>query len=235
MIQLTSRERELLTRMLVSHAYREKLAAIRFEEALALIPGGETQNYWLQVIEEEKEHYQGCIQVADELDIDLEALVEARMHRQPPGIPPFSNWLDVLLAHALNDKAGYYVLLGLIDSKIESYAALACHIVSEEESHGACGAAALVGYFSSQETSERHKRDALGRHIDAAIRCLGRPGTQGDREAVQLGLKTKPANETIVEFCSYVKSVVNQLPCHDQFSMLSIGSIGGSEERRVCS
>jgi 1,2-phenylacetyl-CoA epoxidase catalytic subunit len=229
MTELISSEKELLTQMLVSHAYREKLAAVRFEEALSFLPAGETGNYWLNVIAEEEEHYQGCLHVANELNIELEPLVMARMSKQPLGIPPFCHWLDVLLAHAFNDKAGYYVLLGLIESKVKPYAALAGKIVAQEESHGTCGAAALVKYYPTQEVRDHLKRDALARYIDAAIRCLGRPNTLGDRKAVRFRLKTKSASETIREFCSYVRGILNQLPDHDQLIMTSLNSISESE------
>lgn len=222
MSQFTCSEKELLTRMLVSHAYRERLAANRFKEALALLPRNEPEGYWLHVVEEEEEHLRGCHQVASELGIDLEPLVEARMQRQPPGIPPFREWLDVLLAHALNDKAGYYVLLGLTESRVKPYARLARAIVSDEASHGAYGSVALVKYFARHELRDDVLRETLGRHIAAALRCLGRPDTKGDRDAVGFGFKTRPARETIKEFWSYVDDLLRQLNCQQKISRVHL-------------
>jgi hypothetical protein len=213
MVNLNSPKEILLARMLVSHAYREQLAAQRFTEALSLLPEGESESYWLHVITEEEEHYRGCLRVAAELGIDLPPLVQARMLRNPPGIPPFKTWLDVLMAHAFNDKAGYFVLLGIIDSTVAPYAELAREIVAEEESHGSHGVAALFKYYPVCELCEHSKRAILTQHVEASIRCLGRPFTPGDCEAVRLGLKTKPAAKTVNDFCAYVGGVLEGIGC----------------------
>lgn len=222
MSQFTRSEKELLTRMLVSHAYREHLAAKRFKEALAFLPTDESEAYWLHVVEEEEEHLRGCYQVASELDIDLKPLIEARMLRQPQGIPPFRDWYDVLLAHAFNDKAGYYVLLGLIECEVKPYARLARVIVSEEASHGAYGAVALVKYFARQRLKDSITREMLSKHIAAALRCLGRPHTKGDRDAVDFGFKTRPASQTIKEFWSYVDDILRQLYTLEEISRVHL-------------
>jgi 1,2-phenylacetyl-CoA epoxidase catalytic subunit len=222
MSQFTRSEKELLTRMLVSHAYRERLAAKRFKEALALLPTDESADYWLHVVAEEEEHLRGCYQVASELDIDLGRLVEARMLRQPQGIPPFSDWLDVLLAHALNDKAGYYVLLGLTESRVKPYARLARAIVSDEASHGAYGLMALVKYFARQRLKDDVTKDMLSQHIAAALRCLGRPNTKGDRDALDFRFKTRPASQTIKEFWSYVDEILKQLYTREETSRVHL-------------
>jgi 1,2-phenylacetyl-CoA epoxidase catalytic subunit len=215
MARLTLTEKDLLTRMLTSHAYRERLAAERFREALSLLPLHESETYWLGVIDEEQEHYVGCLDVAKQIRIDLEPLVASRMTRQPPGIPCFETWLDVLLAHAFNDKAGYYVLLGLMRSKVTPYAKLASHIVAEEESHGAMGVKALVTYYPASNESDHVKQETLIRHLDAAVRCLGRPNSWRDKEAVSAGLKTRPASVTITDFCAYADEVLERLDCQN--------------------
>jgi 1,2-phenylacetyl-CoA epoxidase catalytic subunit len=200
--------------MLTSHAYREKLAAERFSDALRLLPLYESEEYWRNVIEEEEEHYRGCLAVAKEVGIDLAPLVDSRLLMAPEGIPAFHTWLDVLLAHAFNDKAGYYVLIGLKGSKVGPYARLAEDILVEEDAHGIAGASALVNFYASQIESEE-RGQALLKHLDAAVWCLGRPGTRGDADAVRLGLKTRSSSDTLREFCSYVDAMLVKLDRHD--------------------
>lgn len=213
MTKLNESEKELITKMLGSHAYREKLAADRFKEAVRLSPTVEDRNYINHIVEEETRHYQGCLRVARELDIDLELFVNARMLVDPPGIPPFEDWLDVLLAHSLNDRAGYHVITGLIDSKVAAYARLASMIASEEESHGETGAAALVKYYPLCDHPQ--KKDKLVTHLDSAIRCLGKPNSRNDAEAIRMGLKTKSSLQTIAEFCDAVDPILVKLGCED--------------------
>ncbi len=56
MARLDPYEHRLLSNMLTSHAYREKLAADRFRYALTLMPTSESNSYWSSVISEEEEH-----------------------------------------------------------------------------------------------------------------------------------------------------------------------------------
>lgn len=208
MERLTQSEIEILTRMLTSNAYREKLAAQRYEQAVDLATTGAARKYVLHVAEEEWDHYHKCLKVARELDIDLEPLVDQRMTADPPGIPPFNNWLDVLLAHTFADKAGYFILAALVNSKVRPYAEMAAEIAAEEERHGNYGASLLEDFYCRTDFDEKAKQQMLVDHIDAGVRCLGQPNTRGDREAVSLGLKTKPAAEIIRDFCSYADDIL---------------------------
>lgn len=219
MSRLNGSERELITKMLGSHAYREKLAAERYTQAVDLSPTPGDRRYLNHIVEEETDHYRGCLRVAKELGIDLESQVNARMLLDPPGIPPFEEWLDVLLAHSLNDRAGYHVITGLIGSKVSAYARLALEIVSEEEAHGENGAASLVKYYPRCDHPQ--KKDKLVTHIDSAIRCLGKPNTENDAKAIEMGLKTKPSLQVIGEFCDAVDPILLSLGCEDLLPIAS--------------
>ena len=221
MERLTQAEIEILTRMLTSNAYREKLAAVRYEAAVDLAITPQDRKYVLHVAEEEWEHYHKCLQVAKELDIDLEPLVNQRMTVEPPGIPPFNNWLDVLLAHTFADKAGYFILAALVNSKVSQYAEMAAEIAAEEERHGNHGASLLEEFYSRTECDEKAKHEMLMAHIDAGVRCLGQPNTRGDREAVALGLKTKPAAEIIRDFCAYADDILVRIRREDLIPLSS--------------
>lgn len=213
MSTLNGSEKELITKMLRSHAYREKLAAERYKQAVDLSPTLEDRSYLNHIVEEETDHYRGCLRVASELDIDLESSVNARMLLDPPGIPSFEGWLDVLLAHSFNDRAGYHVITGLVGSKVNAYARLASEIVSEEQAHGENGAASLIKYYPLCDHPQ--KKDKLVTHIDSAIRCLGKPNSKNDAEAINLRLKTKPSSQLINEFCDAVDPILVNLGCED--------------------
>lgn len=210
---LNGSEKDLITKMLGSHGYREKLAVERYKQAADFAPTPTDRSYLKHIVEEETDHYMGCLRVAGELDIDLESHVNARMLLDPPGIPLFENWLDVLLAHSLNDRAGYHVITGLIGSKVSAYARLASEIVSEEEEHGEYGAAALVKYYPLCDHPK--KKDKLVAHLDSAVRCLGKPNSRNDVEAIKMGLKTKPSFQVISEFCQAVDPILVELGTED--------------------
>jgi 1,2-phenylacetyl-CoA epoxidase catalytic subunit len=208
---LTGDERALLARMLTSHAYRERLAADRYRAALALAPTAADRAYLARVIEEEEDHYGGCIDVGHHLGIDIAERVAERAGRLPAGIPELHDWLDVTLAHALNDQAGYQVMVGLRGSRIIAYAKMAEQILSEEADHGQTGAVAAARTYRTTDLSPELLRERLVIHLDAAVRCLGRPGSAGDRAALAAGFKMRSAADTIRAFCADADSVLAAL------------------------
>jgi 1,2-phenylacetyl-CoA epoxidase catalytic subunit len=212
---ITSTQKALLTQMLTSHAYRERLAARRFRQAVKLAPTSQSKEYVMHVAEEEDFHYLGCLKVAEQLQIDLVPLVKRRMLGRPPGIPVFTTWLDVLLAHAFNDKAGYFVLKGIVGSKVPKYARLAAEIIADEETHGLEGAKMLRQFYGRAQMDDRAKRRLLLLHLDAAVRCLGRPNSQRDKEAMKNGLKTISSADTVANFLEYSDRILIQLNCKD--------------------
>ena len=211
MADLSPQGHDLLTRMLTSHAYRERLAGDRFGQALdkGFPPSPEERERVERALREEYDHYQGCLSVGRQFGIDVKTLADGRMGREPVGIPPFGNWLDVLLAQVLNDAAGYFVMEGLRDSKIEPYAELAGRIMRDEAGHLEHGKTLLVPAYRARADDRAGRQ--LVTHLDAAVRCCGRPYSDGDREAVRLGLKTRPAADTLKEFGVYADAVLNHL------------------------
>jgi 1,2-phenylacetyl-CoA epoxidase catalytic subunit len=113
----------------------------------------------------------------------------------------------------VNDRAGFHVITGLIGSKVSAYARLASEIVTEEESHGENGAASLVNFYPLCD--HPHKKAKLVTHIESAIRCLGKPNTKNDAEAIRMGLKTKPSSQIIGEFRDAVDPILLRLGCED--------------------
>jgi len=199
----------ILSSMLTSHAYREHLAEERYRLAVSIAPSSASKDYLQQVANEEAGHYQGCLRVGEACDIDLPERVRVRSQSGEPGIPPFETWLDVLLAHAFNDRAGYHVLIGIQGSTVTSYAKLAQDIVAEEEEHGATGARMLMSYYQTIPAPERRARLIL--HLNAALKCLGRPGTSRDAVALAAGLKRRSAAATRAAFWKDVEPILDSL------------------------
>lgn len=213
-IHLTAKEREIFTKMLVSHAYRELLAANRLQVFLQTVNDRKKRSYLIEVMEEEQLHYNGVLKVAREFNINLEKLVQQRYAGKPAGIPFYHTWLDFLLAHAFNDQAGFFVLQGIQGSKVRSYAQLAKKIVRDEERHGHAGVKLLVDYLYHKKLTPKMKR-SIKIHLDAAVRCLGKPLTENDTLAVEAGLKTVSSAETIQRFCGYMNGVFKKLNYHE--------------------
>jgi len=211
MLKLSGFELGVLTKMLTSHAYREKLGIERFRQAVDMATLPREKAYFRLVVEEEETHFRGCLEVAAETGIHLEELINARMRKEPPGIPPFHTWLDVLLTHTFIDQAGYFVLQGLTQSSIDIYANVATRLIEDEQFHGMKGSVMLIEYFKKLDGRDPGTVAALHNHLGAAARCIGKPNSHGDAEAVRLHLKTRSAAETLNDFCQFADGILKKL------------------------
>jgi len=211
---LDAASREIAERMLTSHAYRERLAIDRFKSVLDLAPSPEDRAHLQQAIEEEARHYAGCLEVAEWYGIELVPRVKARMARTPHGIPEFHNWLDLLLAQALNDAAGAFVLRGVIGGTLTRYAELCAATIADEENHCRVGRLGAIAFWSSQvgvTVPTEQAEHQLMVHLIAAIKSCGRARSITDDAALQLGLKSRSSTETLDGFLAYARLFVHAL------------------------
>lgn len=197
--------RAVLRRMLVHHAYRELDAVRQFSRAYAHAPR-DAHDCLRDTIADEVSHYRGCLDAARQLGFEVSYDVQARMQRGPPGIPHIASWEDFVLSHALNDQAGLFVLRNCSDSSAAPYAALCRTIIADEERHGSRGRELLIAHAKARGI----ERDRLLVHLDASVRCLGRPGTEGDRIAVAEKLKKEPARTIIAAYCDHADAVLSE-------------------------
>ncbi|MBI4021632.1 MAG: hypothetical protein HY369_05295 [Candidatus Aenigmarchaeota archaeon] len=220
----------LQRKMLVSHAYRELWATEAYRPVLEMAPLPEDRAHVQQVLVEEMQHYERCLRVdweyahardyyiSGHVRMDIVPGVVERMVKGPDGIPPPGSWIEFLLAQALNDYAGLLVLRNVARTArsppycpLWAYAGAAEGMVADEEGHGEHGRSLLLREWRWNPPPDKEKEFILLRQVDGAIRCIGRPGTDGDRAAVEYGLKARGAGEVLNEFTEYADWLLGRL------------------------
>lgn len=184
--------------MLRSQAYRELAAVQLLEQALTFMPREEHARLRHQQ-HEEGAHLEAALTLWQSVaGASRQALVDtarARLHEKP--LPPVRTPLDVAMAQFVFDRAGYFVLREYVSGSFAPYAQIAAAIVAEEEGHQDDGARTLIPLAHAQP---REAQASFEVWFATSLLSFGRPGSDGDKLAVALGLKRRGAGAVMQEY-----------------------------------
>ncbi|MFQ5843940.1 MAG: Phenylacetic acid catabolic protein [Planctomycetota bacterium] len=187
--QMTERYFETLCRLIRSQAYRELAASERFGYALRFVPTVEFKRKVVHHVVEELEHYEACVELYRQLDAgDLDAICHERLRDGP--IPLIESFLELGMAQFLFDRASAYQLREYENSSFDPYCAVVGKILEEEEGHESFGAEVVIEHCRDPANRPR-AQELFDRWLAVSLRSFGRPGTDGNRYAVSVGLKTR--------------------------------------------
>ena len=198
---------DALTQMLRSQAYRELAAATAFAEALKLVPTLAFKKKISQHVEEELEHYEECCKLYAEIGAgDLDPICSARV-RDPATIPTIESFLELGVAQFLFDRASAFQLREYENSSFDPYCAIIGKILEEEEGHESFGAEVMIEHCKRPENLPEAQR-CFEKWLAVSLRSFGRPGTEGNRYAISVGLKTRDSSAVAQEYLDTLKSVM---------------------------
>lgn len=147
---------------------------------------------------------------------DIEVAVRDRMERIPyPGSRLEFGLFRHLCGHALEVAMRAYS-----ESTSKPFAAIALSYL-EERSRDL--ADPEFAEFCADASNRPHAQAMFQRWFAIAVRSLGRPGTPGDRRAVELGLRSRTSAEMISEYTAQVRPFADTwklaLPDPDDFGL----------------
>lgn len=215
-VAVSNELRPLLLSMLRSQAYRELAAVQLLEQALAFMPRQDHTRLRHQQ-DEERTHLEAALalwqQVAGESRETLLAVARARLAEKP--MPAVRDALDVAMVQFVFDRAGYFVLREYVDGSCGPYARIAAAIVAEEEGHQDDGARTLVPLARA---APQAAQVAFEKWLRPSLLSFGRPGSEGDRQAVALGLKRRGAGPVMQDYVDSLRPCLSaaglRLPTH---------------------
>lgn len=124
---------------------------------------------------------------------DLLAAAERRL----PEVPLPQSWAEVAICGFLFDRAGRHQLREYLRSSYWPYAQVARRILEDEERQGRAVEVDVKSLFAAASMRRADAQALFERWLPVSLRSFGRPGTEGDRKAVQFGLKGRPAADVI--------------------------------------
>ncbi|HEY2901624.1 MAG TPA: Phenylacetic acid catabolic protein [Polyangia bacterium] len=195
------RFRATVDRLLQGQAYRELGAARLFEHGAALAPDARGRALLAAHADQERAHYRAVIDVwacfaAAPVSV-VEARAEDRLARLP--LPAARSWFALAMAQFLFDRAGLWQLREYAACSFAPYRVLAAGILADEGDHQDAGAEWVVTLCAPGH-HDGEKDAVFARWLAVALRSFGRPGSDGDRYAVSVGLKRRSAAAVMGDF-----------------------------------
>jgi 1,2-phenylacetyl-CoA epoxidase catalytic subunit len=209
--QMSPEYRQMVVQMMESQAYRELAAAHMFGYGLRFVP-----EKWLKFmvwhIQEETEHYQAVAKMyRDFTGEEVEPRVRERLAGKP--VPFAESWLELAMAQFLYDRGGFWQLKEYEECSFVPYRGVIQKIVKEEAGHQSLGEKIVVELCRSGE-EDAGKQPLFEKWLRIGLLSFGRPGTPGNRFAIDQRLKKRDSAECMKDFVEDIRPAVDAAELH---------------------
>ena len=197
------RYRETVVQMLRSQAWRELSAAQLFGHGLQFVSDLRSLKFISRHVQEETEHYAAVAELYQQhMGESIEPWVQEKLATKP--IPWASSFLELGIAQWLYDRGGFWQLREYEESSWAPYREVVGKIVTQEEGHQYHGQNIAVPLIRGEKDRGKVQRLFEG-WLRQGLICLGRPGSDGNKYAVSVGLKKRDSADCIKD---YVKDIL---------------------------
>jgi 1,2-phenylacetyl-CoA epoxidase catalytic subunit len=210
--EMSPEYRQLIVQLMESQAYRELAAAHLFGYGLQYVP-----DKWLKFmvwhIQEETEHYQAVAHMYKEFTgQEVEAPVRARLLDRK-AVPFAESWFELAMAQFLYDRGGFWQLKEYEECSFVPYRAVIQKIVKEEAGHQSLGEKIVVELCQSGR-HEEVKQPLFEKWLRLGLLSFGRPGTAGNRFAIEQGVKKRDSGACMKDFVDDIRPAVKAAGLH---------------------
>jgi len=197
--------RDMIVQMMQSQAYRELAAAHMFGYGLRFVP-----DKWLKFmvwhIREEAEHYEAVARMyADFTGEEVGPVVRQRLAGKP--VPMAESWMELAMAQFLYDRGGFWQLKEYEECSFVPYRGVIQKIVKEEAGHQDLGEKIVVDQCRSGGF-DAVKQPLFEKWLRIGLLSFGRPGTPGNRFAIEHGIKKRDSGECMKDFVADIRPAV---------------------------
>jgi 1,2-phenylacetyl-CoA epoxidase catalytic subunit len=203
--QMSPEYRQMVVQLMQSQAYRELAAAHMFGYGLQFVPE-KWMKFMVWHIQEEMEHYQAVSKMYREFTRqEVEPVVRQRLAGRP--VPFAESWMELAMAQFLYDRGGFWQLKEYEECSFVPYRGVIQKIVKEEAGHQSLGEKIVVELCQSGR-HEDVKQPLFEKWLRLGLLSFGRPGTPGNRFAIEQGLKKRDSAECMKDFVNDIRPAV---------------------------
>lgn len=204
--ELDDRYYQTLVQMMQSQAYRELAAAQMFGYGLQFVPELKWLKFMTWHIREEMEHYEDVVKMYLEFTGDsVEPFVNDRLKQRP--IEFAQSWYELAMAQFLYDRGGFWQLKEYEDCTFLPYRKVIKKIIKEEHGHQSLGERIVVEMTRTGRFDDRKQAD-FDKWLRQGLLSFGRPGTDGARYAIEVGIKKRDPGPVMQDFVDDIKPAV---------------------------
>jgi 1,2-phenylacetyl-CoA epoxidase catalytic subunit len=204
--ELPERYYQTLVQMMQSQAYRELAAAQMFGYGLQFVPELRWLKFMTWHIREEMEHYEDVVKMYAEVTGEsVEPAVNTRLQQKP--IDFAQSWYELAMAQFLYDRGGFWQLREYEGCSFLPYQKVIQKIIKEEKGHQALGEKIVVELTRGGRFADV-KQPVFEKWLRQGLLSFGRPGTDGARYAIDVGLKKRDPGPVMQDFIDDIKPAV---------------------------
>ncbi len=204
--ELDERYSAMLVQMMQSQAYRELAAAQMFGFGLQFVPELKWLKFMTWHIREEMEHYEDvCKMYAEFTGQSVEGHVNDRLKKKP--ISFAESWYELAMAQFLYDRGGFWQLKEYEETSFLPYRKVILKIIKEEKGHQALGERIVVE-LTRGGAFDDVKQPAFEKWLRQGLLSFGRPGSDGAKYAMEVGLKKRDPAAVMQDFLDDIKPAV---------------------------
>lgn len=204
--ELDERYYGVVVQMMQSQAYRELAAAQMFGFGLQYVPELKWLKFMSWHIREEMEHYEDVVKMyATFTGESVEPVVRTRLADKP--IEFAQSWYELAMAQFLYDRGGFWQLKEYEECSFEPYQKTIQKIIKEEKGHQALGERIVVELTRTGQF-DGDKQAHFDKWLRQGLLSFGRPGTDGARYAIEVGLKKRDPGPVMQDFIDDIKPAV---------------------------
>ncbi len=204
--QLDDRYTQTLVQMMQSQAYRELAAAQMFGFGLQYVPELRWLKFMTWHIREEMEHYEDVVKMyKDFTGESVEPSVRDRLAKKP--IEFAQSWYELAMAQFLYDRGGFWQLREYEECSFLPYRKVIEKIIKEEKGHQSLGERIVVELTATRRY-DAEKQRFFDKWLRQGLLSFGRPGTDGAKYAVDVGIKKRDPGPVMQDFIDDIKPAV---------------------------
>lgn len=204
--QMDERYYRTVVQLMESQAYRELAAAHLFGFGLRFAPELRWVKFITWHLREEVEHYEAVAKMYRRVtgeDVTPKAL--ARLAEKP--LDSVDSWFELAMAQFLFDRGGFWQLKEYEGCSFIPYREAVGKIIAEETGHQGLGERIVVELCQAGRYEDRKQRD-FEKWLRHGLLSFGRPGTEGNRYAIEVGVKRRDSGEVMQDYLNDIKPAV---------------------------
>jgi ring-1,2-phenylacetyl-CoA epoxidase subunit PaaA len=204
--QMDERYERTIVQLIESQAYRELAAAHLFGGGLQFAPELRWIKFMTWHIREEVEHFEAVARMYRRLTGgDVTPIAMQRLAARP--MDRVDSWFELAMAQFLFDRGGFWQLKEYAACSFLPYREVVGKIIDEEAGHQGLGERIVVELVRTGRHEDRKQRDFV-KWLRHGLLSFGRPATEGNRYAIEAGIKKRDSGDVMQDYLDDIKPAV---------------------------
>jgi 1,2-phenylacetyl-CoA epoxidase catalytic subunit len=204
--EMDERYERTVVQLMESQAYRELAAAHLFGLGLSFAPELKWIKFMTWHIREEVEHFEAVAKMYRAFTgLDVTPAAMARLAAKP--MDRVDSWFELAMAQFLFDRGGFWQLKEYEACSFVPYREVIGKIIAEEAGHQGLGERIVVDLVRTGHYEDRKRRDFV-KWLRHGLLSFGRPGTDGNRYAIAVGIKKRDSGAVMQDYLDDIKPAV---------------------------